>query len=92
LALESCDENSSFYDESAARIKEAANPFKASATGAGLLSMIQKSITSLHLGFKCGKEKGKVFAGSGATVVQDFNLKMNTLSSDGDGDWGEKME
>ena len=103
MTLESYDGDFSDHDESGTRTQEAANPFKAlgggalggalgGGAGAGLLSMIKRSVVSLHHGFKhCGKEKGKVFAQSGAAATQDFNLKLNTLSSDGDGDWGEKL-
>ena len=68
MTLESCDADSSDHDEGAGRAQDAANPFKASGAG-GIMSMIQRSLTSLTVGFKhCSKEKGKVFAASGAIV------------------------
>ena len=93
FTLESGDENSHDEEGNISNIKrrDSTSLYRSSGAGAAMMKLLAASVSSLHQGFKqCGPEKGRIFAASGAAGVGEFDLKLNTLSSDGDGDWDEK--
>ena len=82
------DDDSVDFNAGTMRIQEQptpVNPFKAAGPGgSALLNILKQSISSMHLSFKQSKKKGQAYSASGATGAQDFNLRLNTLSSDGE--------